>query len=80
MCRPIASTRNTYSPGVGITITRANIDDEQARRAERHQRPATPEEIVLEFVTPYEQESKGFSESKRFKKLVERASAIMRRG
>jgi hypothetical protein len=73
------STRGTYNPGVGITITRANIENEQARRAYEGRKAATPSEIVLTFVTEYEQNSKEFRTSKRFDKLVNRATAIMRR-
>lgn len=77
MSRPIESTRGRYLPGVGITITRGNIEDEQLRRFEAKQSPATAEEIVMSFVTPYEQSSKDFPTSKRFKKLVARAHQLL---
>jgi hypothetical protein len=45
MSRPIPSTFGVYKPGVGVTITRANINALQAERAEREQESATPEEV-----------------------------------
>lgn len=78
MSRPIPSTTNVYIPGVGITITRANIELEQQRRYESNQKPATSEEIVMTFCTPAERVSKDFPTSKRYKKLVERAGSILR--
>lgn len=77
MSKQIPSTYNTFIPGVGITITRANIRDEQIRRAEAGRSPATPEEIVMSFVTKVEAETKGFHQSPRYAKLVARASQIM---
>lgn len=79
MCKPLASTHGVYIPGTGITITRANIRDEQQRRAYENQSAATPEQIVLSFATYTEQHSKTYQQSKRFAKLVSRASSIMRR-
>jgi hypothetical protein len=53
MSRPIPSTVGVYKPGVGITITRANINALQAERAEREQEPATPEEVCKAFLPSY---------------------------
>ncbi len=44
------STIGIYLPGVGGTITRANINAEQFRRVEAGKKPATPEEIVNLFI------------------------------
>lgn len=45
------STFGRYIPGVGRTITRANIDAHQAKLVKEGQEPATPEQIVQEFCT-----------------------------
>ena len=78
MSRPIPSTHGVYIPGVGITITKANIRDELARRIYENRSTPSPEEIVMTFVTPAERESPAFHGSKRFAKLVSRTSHLMR--
>lgn len=46
MSKPIPSTTGRYKPGVGFTITRANIDLLQAERAEKKLEPLyTAEEV-----------------------------------
>ncbi len=45
----MTSTRGRYIPGVGKTITRANIADAQAERAENGSKPMTAKEIAEEF-------------------------------
>jgi hypothetical protein len=42
-------TRGRYLPGVGKTITRANIADRQAERAKAGDLPLTAEQIAEEF-------------------------------
>lgn len=72
------STHGTYQCGSGITITRANIKDEQQRRAYNGQSPASPEQIVCTFATVSQQNDiKRFQQTARYTKLVARASAIM---
>lgn len=71
---------NVYNYGSGIPITRKNIDEEQRRRAENKDNPATPEEIVMTFVSVAEQSGKWFKNSNRYQKLVDRVNGIMRKG
>lgn len=85
MSSPIASTHGVYSPGVGITITKANIADEQERRVEQKRSVATPHDIVVEFSTPCEQISaaKGdsyFTKTKLYQRRLGRAMKLMKRG
>ena len=47
-----ASTRGVYLPGVGMTLTQANIADRQAERAKEKLDPLTPGQIVVEFTKP----------------------------
>lgn len=73
-------THGVYFASSGIPITRANINDEQARRAEDKQSPATADEIVYSFATPVERKDwKNFTNRNRYQKLVARASGIMRK-
>lgn len=44
------STTGRYLPGVGMTITRANIDAAQQRQVTAKLDPLTPKEIVEMFV------------------------------
>lgn len=48
MSKPIPSTTGVYKPGVGVTITRANIDLLQAARAKAKMDPITDPEVVAE--------------------------------
>ncbi len=87
MSRPIASTHGVYTPGIGITITKANIADEQARRVEQKRQEATPHDIVVEFATPCEQISAAkpmgesyFMRSKLYQRRLARAMRLMKRG
>ncbi len=85
MSRPIPSTHGVYTPGIGITITKANIADEQARRIEANRQEAMPHDIVVEFATPCEQISaaKGdsyFTKSKLYQRRLARAMRLMKKG
>lgn len=77
MSHPIPSTRGVYKSGVGITITRANIEDEQARRSYENRARATPEEIVADFTPTSLQNNNNYKKSAKFAKLIARASLIM---
>ncbi len=44
------STTGVYTPGVGITITRANIELTQAARVKEGHPPYTSEELVRAFL------------------------------
>ncbi len=79
MSRPIPSTRGVYKPGIGITITQENIADEQWRRREAKQSPATPEEIVFALDINSPQKSPDYQNTKSFQKRLERASRLMRK-
>lgn len=46
-----ASTTGRQLPGVGMTITRANIRAVQAGRAKDRLEPLTPEQLADEFVS-----------------------------
>lgn len=48
MSKPIPSTTGVYKPGVGVTITRANIDRLQAARAKAKLDPITDPDVVAE--------------------------------
>lgn len=50
MSKPIPSTTGVYKPGVGVTITRANIDLIQARRLKAHMDPLTSDELCDELM------------------------------
>lgn len=75
MSRPIPSTQGRYIPGVGTTITRANIEDVQERRASRKDHkgnadplpPATPAEIVELFCIKNGDE---FGESRHLRRAI----------
>lgn len=50
MSKPIPSTTGVYKPGVGVTITRANIDLVQARRLKAHMDTLTAGEMCDELL------------------------------
>lgn len=75
MSKPIPSTTGVYKPGVGITITRANIALAQQRRAAEGKEPLTPAGIVLAFMPPNIQHPE---EHKRlYDRYLVRASLLM---
>lgn len=47
MSAPIPSTARVYKPGVGFTITRANIDWLQEDAVKNGRKPYTSEEVLL---------------------------------
>lgn len=53
MSKPIPSTRGVYMPGVGMTITQANIADEQKRRTKNGEDPADADDILKAFLTDH---------------------------
>lgn len=66
MSRPIPSTVGIYKPGVGMTITRANV------KLYSEHAPPTPDKIVMAFASPID------PESKHYKRLLRRAEQVCR--
>lgn len=65
-----------YHPGVGITITRANIAAEQARRLKSGEEPAEPQDIVDTFVPACLQERRHLGRAYRLmSKMANRDAA-----
>lgn len=66
MKRPFpTSTTDRYIPGVGITITQANIAAEQQRRAKEGQSPATAKDIYDAFVATATEKKNGLQPCQR---------------
>lgn len=81
MSKPIPSTFGVYKPGIGWTITRANIDAYQQQLAEDKRPSASPAEVVLNFATDTDRGGQEagvvFRNSKLYKRRLARAMRIM---
>ncbi len=77
MCKPIPSTFAVYKPGIGITITRANIILLQQECAEAKQKAPSPRDVVMAFACTAEQNGKAFPESREFARRLYRAECLM---
>jgi hypothetical protein len=74
---PVPFTTAVYKPGIGITITRANIDLLKQELKDDDKVPPTPHEVVMFFACQVEQAGSTFRDSKTYARRLARASRLM---